>query len=798
VFVFNHENTKVRNHERTAKDNESGVVFRDFVLSHFRGEGPLILCNRTKRRLLSRLPTAVLAIAGFFLPVCALGQQFYRGGSEFNAVRQVAVLGGKAYSAVVVEFLHHGEIHADGRNVVVAAQNKKLVPLRILQLGPGDFCRLAFQTSKGQLEYGIFYGGEPPRDQPPPWTCRDGLLLETRQFRQCNFHDRDSVRKAFDQATPIGANYVENVFQGCNPFTLKRGPFLSRYTGSLDLPKAGTHGFITSSQDCSFLSIDDRLVAAAAGHHGPTHWAFRGTRHDVQLAAGEHSFQYDHAAAGPSAAMVAAWEIGPSDPKPSRPVLIPGEVFNSQRIAHVTTGPVSLRTARVAPDFSVKIVSEAPLPDNDVPLIGVRFNSVWPKSLGAQAKIRWDFGDGQTSNLPDVDHVYLRPGLYAVKLTLRLGGKLIEVTNRIEVDCPLAPAQNKQHTLNQYLKLVEEYDPKRLDAASLLQMARAFEARAVALADQAESSAKKAPPAQDEPKRRPGGKRSSPRKGADADEFSSEANRYFALAVAVAQAAFADDSAVKGDADLLALAQLTAPMARYRLGDAPVAGQIWRNAARHIVASEKKAECEIAAADVAINDLVKAAAAKPLLEAAKGHVGGGSGPLAAELHRVWGDYYASVGDGKSARGEYDKAQAAASSAKTFVQRTAWQGAHARSTEEFLKHKQYVRAIEELRAWQREFPAEKLEGYWTLLFARYWSGRGKYAQAIAQAEQLQAVNRDSPYIDQLLYLAADSEISRGRYDRALATLHSLLKDYPGSPLVPAAKKLIETLEEEKRD
>ena len=37
----------------------------------------------------------------------------------------------------------------------------------------------------------------------------------------------------------------------------------------------------------------------------------------------------------------------------------------------------------------------------------------------------------------------------------------------------------------------------------------------------------------------------------------------------------------------------------------------------------------------------------------------------------------------------------------------WLGAHARSTEEFLKRKQYVRAIDELRAWQREFPADKI-------------------------------------------------------------------------------------------
>ena len=69
----------------------------------------------------------------------------------------------------------------------------------------------------------------------------------------------------------------------------------------------------------------------------------------------------------------------------------------------------------------------------------------------------------------------------------------------------------------------------------------------------------------------------------------------------------------------------------------------------------------------------------------------------------------------------------------------------------------------------------------------------YDQAIAQAEQLQAVSPDSPYIDQVLLLAANCEVKRGRTDRALATLHSLKNDYPGSPLIPDVEKRIASLE-----
>ena len=59
--------------------------------------------------------------------------------------------------------------------------------------------------------------------------------------------------------------------------------------------------------------------------------------------------------------------------------------------------------------------------------------------------------------------------------------------------------------------------------------------------------------------------------------------------------------------------------------------------------------------------------------------------------------------------------------------------------------------------------------------------------------MQAVNADSPYVDQLLLLAAECEVKRGKKDRAIATLHSLLSGYPGSPLVPEAKQKLSELE-----
>jgi tetratricopeptide (TPR) repeat protein len=459
----------------------------------------------------------------------------------------------------------------------------------------------------------------------------------------------------------------------------------------------------------------------------------------------------------------------------------------------------------------IAIAGEVPLPDRDVPLIGVRFFDRSPKPLVMQgARVHWDFGDGQASELLSPEHVYLRPGLYSVKLSIRHGGKPAEMVNRIDVDRPLTQLGKKAPTLDDYLRIVETYEPRSLDAASLRQLVLMYEAKALALAA-AEEAARSAEAAEDrraplshEPKRRvprakpvPGepNRRVPLARPVPGDPaFATDA--WLAKAVAAGREGFAETSAARGDGELLELAELIGPMARGRLGDSQTAYAIWLAAGRRMAGAAARAQCQIAAADVATNDLLNTAAAKPLLEAATRALGHGTGPVAARLQRVWGDYDAACGDGPAARLAYRRADDLTGGSRGFVQKAAWLGAHARSAEEFIRGKQFSRAAEELWAWQEQFPAAKLDGYLTLLTARYWSVRGCPAQAAAQAEQLHTANPDSPYTDQALYLAAESQARLGRRDQALATLQTILREYPGSPLAPKVRENVATLE--KRD
>ena len=730
--------------------------------------------------------TLVFCLVLVASPFPTHGQTYRHAGTEFEAVRHVVVPPEKELAIGMAEFHHHGLLDEDGRNVLVLTADRKPLATRLLQRGPGDFCRVAFETSGQQRQYLLFYGGSPPRaDAVPEWTNGSGLLLETREYRPCNLNRFESVKEAYEGARRIGSGYVNSVRHGSNPFTLTRAPFLSRYSGTLHIAAPGKYGFLTTSQDCSFLLVDGKVVISAPGRHGPQRRAKRGTRKDILLESGPHKFEYYHAASGPNAMMVAAWEKNPRDTKPA-PAAIPASVFRADFVGPVLVGPPETQQEKFLPHFRCEITGSVPLPDNPQHLLGVQFHNLSPPALMTKSKMVWDFGDGQTSEQPEPEHVFLRAGVYPVKLAIQRGVKKVEITYTVQVD-QRQDRPKESHALDRYLPILESYDSTKLETASLQQLVAAFLWKAeLIVTPKAEGRKKRETPEE------------TLEDSADEARLLAEreaaAREYFVRAVDAAKSAFSSHSATGPDERLFELAQVAAPIARNELGDSRLAGEIWRDALQCISRPELRAECQLAAADIALNDLLIPDYAKGLLDKASAAIGQAeAGTVVSRLHRIWGDYYAATGDGSQARKNYAKAAQCRPSNRSHVEETAWRGAHSRSTEDFLKRGRYVRAAQQLRVWQREFPAEKIDGYMPLLFARYWIGRKNYRAAIAQADRTLVVNPASPYADRLLALAAEAEEELERTDRAVATLQSLLQEYPGSPLVPHVKQEIKRLE-----
>ena len=208
-------------------------------------------------------------------------------------------------------------------------------------------------------------------------------------------------------------------------------------------------------------------------------------------------------------------------------------------------------------------------------------------------------------------------------------------------------------------------------------------------------------------------------------------------------------------------------MARIKLGDSAAALSIWKGAIERIKSPDLKAECRIAAADILITDLAKPAEAKPLLEAASAQLGKArSGPLDSALQRVWGDYYAATGDGKAARKAYLAAEASPR-AKPATSSKAPPG-KARAAVRPKCSSRRSNSIAPPRSFSignENIRPKRSKDISTCFYASIFSTAKCTTPAVAQAERLQAVNADSAYVDQILLLAADCELRRGKKDRA---------------------------------
>ncbi|MDR2441581.1 MAG: outer membrane protein assembly factor BamD [Planctomycetaceae bacterium] len=744
-----------------------------------------------------------------FTQTIVTAQSYNIAGGFYLAVREVDAPSGK--TVIVTQFLHQGLINLvsknidsrvenAGKTVLVTTRSKKPVPFKILQLGPGDFCRLAIQTEEKTSSYNIYYGlpadKSPNNIQVPTWTNTDGLLMETRHpeshFNMDNF---EAVKKAFEQSKkPIGADYVKNVHHGYNPFTFRREPFLTRYSGNLNVTVGGKYALLTSSHHCSFLLIDGKVAASHPGRHGRAGQARPELVKFITLTQGKHQFEYYHATGDGNASMLAVWELNPETP-PKKLTLIPEEAFQNNNIVRVPAGTPGFANKPGSPDFVFQVVGSVPLPDNDQPIISVQFQNR-SAGLAARGKLIWYFGDGQTSDEPSPNHIYLKPGIYSVELVSDTVSQHLSAVNRIEIDQPAIPADPKNPpTLNQYLTVLEKYDATKLDADSLLQLVEAYRTKIDSILNPTKQELLAAEKAMMEGTNKGNNSKTKPQTPQQQEVAKHEqVTKYRRLIAETVRSALADNPNFRGDSSIYKLALLAGGIARDYLLDWKLAGQIYVAAAQKLMFDDFAAECYALAAEVSL-DMLNKTAAKKFIESAEKKVSkNGKNQSICTFYRVKGEYLAEMGQGTEAQQALIKANEVRDEGHfQYTEQVALQGSVSRIAETFLREKNYDRVIDAIRTWQHKYPAASYEGFISLLMAKYWIGREKYPQAAALADRQLSLNPNSPYIDELLLVAAEAQEKAGNKNAAQAYLHSLIKDYPGSPFVPDAKKQLKNLE-----
>jgi PKD repeat protein len=634
----------------------------------------------------------------------------------------------------VVTFYTGGQANADAGDVRVAVKGRQLTPHRVLQVGPGDLVRVAWAVVPGESRYYVYYGN-PKAPAPDPWEPVRGVLLECRKWQGGVPKSLAEVREAWKKAAPIGADFVPNVSFGFNPFTETDTPALFHYTGWFVPAETGEYSIATSSDDDSWLFIDGKEVVSWPGTHG----AVWDARHAAPLVLDTtlHRIDYWHVNQSGPLMAVAGWKT----PKGTRYEPIPAKMF-----LPVAEGALVEREEpgkTMTADFFPENAGEAWWPDQYAVRMAMRNLS---KNITVQGggKFEWDFGDGQTSTAPNPKHIYLAAGDYTVTLKASRLGDSSTFRTKVRVERNwLKQSEQAIETSKSYAQEAASYDLTKLDMPGLRAALSLFEH---------ENAAASVIAAGTEVMRRSG-----------TEEI--EVRRAGLLVV---------DTLRKGDKPADALPVLADLEARLKN---PV----------------QKAEAAVLAGQVQLDDLKRYdEAEKTFQRVLKTYAGAKADAQVRRAHIGLGDILRHRGEADKARQSYAAAAAIKAVSYTPAEAVVRVGALSRYVEDYTRQKQWEWAFQNLDDWAWEFPADKLQGHWSLLRAQALFAKGDKAGALLEAMDLLSVNPRSAYAVRLLMLAAECHVAAKQPDKARLLLQTAVEDYPEDPDQDKARECLKAL------
>ncbi len=619
-----------------------------------------------------------------------------------------------------------GLVRPDGRDIRVATGAGTLLPHRVLMVGPGDRVRVAFALRGGITRYYVYFGNA---DAPKPTgelKVRRGVLLEMWAHPGGTVRNLQQATRLLERVRElIGRDFLSRVFLGHNPF----GPqdrVCSVFTGHLICRNAGEYEFSTSSRDASFLLVDGKLVVSNGGRHRPQRRAVR--RGEVRLSAGLHELKLYHVNAGGDPVAVAAWK----EPRGRRLWAIPPGAFAPVRRARC--GIAERYGKSYHADFLPVHAGEAFMANKYYQRY--TFEALLKGASVTPPKYQWDFGDGQSATHAKCDHVYLRTGPFKVTLTVRLAGQTLTRANRIYVTRAWEKVTRPRlDPLADHAGIVSGYDFTRAEAPEICEaialLKRAGMSKAILRAGDALVK----------------------RDAAPAGALAEAMDLY-------AEALVADGQAARAVAAMLKAAEMTR---------APAVRAVLTTAAGEMALKVPDLDRALAIFQQALKKYSALTTGGAIRQARIG-----------------------IGDVWRARGDYAKAAKAYQAARpageaSFEKQAVRKGDLARHAEDYIRRRQYADAEEFLGRLEQEFPAEKLEGFSTLLRVRLELARRRPAAAAEQVEQLIRVNPRSNYAPELLNLAEQAYRKQGQRDLARRALQRIVTNYPESPLAAEARK-----------
>jgi PKD repeat protein len=351
------------------------------------------------------------------------------------------------------EIFTAGHIANDGRDIRVTAADGSLVPVSVLQVGPGDKVRFVFALTKPTRNYYVYFGNPDPA--PPPaslpainWHC--GIRMEMRAMTDNAPPQPRQLETDFLAAhTIIGTTIIDQPFIGVNPFG-EQVHTIVQYKGSLFAPVDGSYEFAGAAAERGALYIDGQLLLTILSAPGDIR--FNGT---IALKRGPHDFLCYEAALNSQPRLSIGWK----PPTVAKVDVIERTSFGV--LNHGIPGRLESVHQTLTADFGMEYMGECFFANYYTQHF--RFTAALAPGPPGATKVDWSFGDGQVGSDSLIEHVYLEPGLYSLQVTEKSGQSTDTQTTAISVDRDF-PNLDKPLTdaIGVQSRITAEYDLSKL------------------------------------------------------------------------------------------------------------------------------------------------------------------------------------------------------------------------------------------------------------------------------------------------------------------------------------------------
>jgi hypothetical protein len=298
---------------------------------------------------------------------------------------------------------------------------------------PGEPATLIFDCSSGAVHYTVYCGSDWPA--LPLVGTRECVLLESRPGNGKSIATLSDMLQTWHQSTTIlGRAVVPGIFEGGNRFGPETSTLL-HFQGWFDVPQPEHLQLAPISEDASFVLIDGKEVVESPGNHPGSQDSHGQHQGAVDLAAGPHLLEYYNAfvqderkhgimvTLAVKGGTLPDWTIL-QDTYPKLPF------FRFPGLGHETNYELQTKSPNPSPEghtppFALQwsTVAESMIDPTVADVGGVSLKLTFlPQTTGTAT---WTFDDGTTATGPEVTHIFARPGLRVVRLSVSDGGKTL-------------------------------------------------------------------------------------------------------------------------------------------------------------------------------------------------------------------------------------------------------------------------------------------------------------------------------------------------------------------------------------